>query len=190
MSKEFNQAIGEAKKAIKSSDTKESHRLLNKANQLHQETKRVVPDHKAEPLVVGDKIKYGSSKGVIKSIKKEEAMIECDGISLRVPLSKLKRSGNQPKMHKAGVVISKETPNGSMILDLHGLRADEAVERLDKFLSDALINGFDEVLVYHGIGTGKLAYAVRTFLSTYPALVSYGDAPINMGGFGATLIKL
>lgn len=77
-----------------------------------------------------------------------------------------------------------------MILDLHGLRADEAVERLDKFLSDALINGFDEVLVYHGIGTGKLAYAVRTFLSTYPSLVSYGDAPINMGGFGATLIKL
>ena len=190
MSKEFNQAIGEAKKAIKSSDTKESHRLLNKANQLHQETKRVVPEQKAESLVVGDKIKYGSSKGVIKSIKKDEAMIECDGISLRVPLSKLKRSGNQPKVHKSGVVISKETPSGSMILDLHGLRADEAVERLDKFLSDALINGFDEVLVYHGIGTGKLAYAVRTFLSTYPSLVSYGDAPINMGGFGATLIKL
>ena len=45
-------------------------------------------------------------------------------------------------------------------------------------------------LVYHGIGTGKLAYAVRTFLSTYPALASYGDAPINQGGYGATLIKL
>ena len=190
MAKEFQEAIGEAKKAIKSSDTKESHRLLNKANQLHQETKKVIPEHKPEPLVVGDRIKYGSSKGVIKSIKKEEAMIECDGISLRVPLSKLKRSGNPPKVQRAGVSISKETPSASMILDLHGLRADEAVERLDKFLSDALMSGFDEVLVYHGIGTGKLAYAVRTFLSTYPALVSYGDAPINMGGFGATLIKL
>ncbi|NCD11897.1 MAG: endonuclease MutS2 [Epsilonproteobacteria bacterium] len=190
MAKEFQEAIGEAKKAIKSTDTKESHRLLNKANQLHQETKKVIPEHKAEPLVVGDRIKYGSSKGVIKSIKKEEAMIECDGISLRVPLSKLKRSGNQPKVKHAGVSISKETPSASMILDLHGLRADEAIERLDKFLSDALMSGFDEVLVYHGIGTGKLAYAVRTFLSTYPALVSYGDAPINMGGFGATLIKL
>ncbi|AFL67858.1 endonuclease MutS2 [Sulfurospirillum barnesii] len=190
MAKEFQEAIGEAKKAIKSTDTKESHRLLNKANQLHQETKKVIPEHKPEPLVVGDRIKYGSSKGVIKSIKKEEAMIECDGISLRVPLSKLKRSGNPPKAQRAGVSISKETPSASMILDLHGLRADEAIERLDKFLSDALMSGFDEVLVYHGIGTGKLAYAVRTFLSSYPALVSYGDAPINMGGFGATLIKL
>ena len=190
MSKEFNQAISEAKKAIKSSDTKESHRLLNKANQLHQESKRAVPEHAPEAFVVGDKIKYGSSKGVIKSLKKEEAMIECDGIMLRVPLSKLKHSGNQPHKHKSNVTIFKETPNGSMILDLHGLRSDDAVERLDKFLSDALINGFDEVLVYHGIGTGKLAYAVRTFLSTYPAIASYGDAPQNMGGFGATLIKL
>lgn len=190
MSKEFNQAISEAKKAIKSSDTKESHRLLNKANQLHQESKRAVPENTPEAFVVGDKIKYGSSKGVIKSLKKEEAMIECDGIMLRVPLSKLKHSGNQPHKHKSNVTIFKETPNGSMILDLHGLRSDDAVERLDKFLSDALINGFDEVLVYHGIGTGKLAYAVRTFLSTYPAIASYGDAPQNMGGFGATLIKL
>ncbi len=191
MSKEFKEAVGEAKKAIKSNDVKESHRLLNKANQLHQETKKALPEQKAsEPLSVGEKIKYGSSKGVIKSIKKDEALIECDGISMRVPLSKLKRSGNQPKMYKPGVIITKESNGGSMILDLHGLRADEAVERLDKFLSDALINGFDEVLVYHGIGTGKLAYAVRTFLSTYPSLISYGDAPQNLGGFGATLIKL
>lgn len=190
LSKEFNEAIGEAKKAIKSADPKESHRLLNTANALRRESQKVIPAPIKEPLHVNDLIKYGSSKGVIKSIKKEEATIECDGITLRVPLSKLKRSGNPLPPKKKAVTIFKETPNGSVILDLHGLRADEAIEKLDKFLSDALINGFDEVLVYHGIGTGKLAYAVRTFLSTYPSLVSYGDAPINMGGFGATLIKL
>ncbi|MBV5278367.1 MAG: endonuclease MutS2 [Campylobacteraceae bacterium] len=191
MSKEFSEAIGEAKKAIKSQDPKEAHRLLNKANALKKETKEITPIQVKEPLHVGDKIKYGNSKGEIKSIKKEEAIIECEGISLRVPLHKLKRSGNaHVKMPKKGASITKEMPSGSVILDLHGLRGEEAVERLDKFLSDALMNGFDEVLVYHGIGTGKLAYAVRTFLSTYPALVSYGDAPINQGGYGATLIKL
>lgn len=191
MSKEFNQAIGEAKKAIKSQDTKEAHRFLNKANDFKKETKVLTLPQTKEPLHVGDFIKYGATKGQIKSIKKEEATIECDGIMLRVPLQKLKRSGNPPKNQlKKGVSISKEMPSGSIILDLHGLRADEAVEKLDKFLSDALMNGFDEVLVYHGIGTGKLAYAVRTFLSTYPSLESFGDAPINQGGYGATLIKL
>lgn len=190
MRKEFSEAVGQAKKAIKTNDTKESHRLLNKANQLHQESKKAIPTQAPEALEIGDKVKYGASKGVIKNIKKDEATIECDGILLRVPLAKLRRSGNQPNVKKSGVVITKETTSGSMILDLHGLRGDEAIERLDKFLSDALINGFDEVLVYHGIGSGKLAYAVRTFLSTYPKVVSYGDAPMNLGGFGATLIKL
>ncbi|MDD3343219.1 MAG: endonuclease MutS2 [Sulfurospirillaceae bacterium] len=192
MEKEYRDAIGEAKRAIKTEDPKEVHRLLNKANSLQKETKKAIPSQSKEPLHVGDMIKYGNSKGQIKGIKKEEAIIECEGITLRVPLHKLKRSGNPApnRKQKNAITVSKEIQSSSMILDLHGLRADEAIERLDKFLSDALINGFDEVLVYHGIGTGKLAYAVRTFLTSYPSLASFGDAPLNMGGFGATLIKL
>ncbi|MGD9596793.1 MAG: Smr/MutS family protein, partial [Wolinella sp.] len=75
-------------------------------------------------------------------------------------------------------------------LDLHGLRGDEAVEKLDSFLSDALLAGFDEILVYHGIGTGKLAYAIKEFLKTHPKVRSFEDAPAQMGGFGAKIIKL
>ncbi|MCK5294642.1 MAG: Smr/MutS family protein, partial [Arcobacteraceae bacterium] len=56
--------------------------------------------------------------------------------------------------------------------------------------SDCLINGFDEVLVYHGIGTGKLSHAVKEFLDRYPKLRSYEDAPASQGGFGAKIIKL
>ena len=70
------------------------------------------------------------------------------------------------------------------------MRADEACEVLDKFLSDALLNGWDEVIIYHGIGTGKLAYAVRKFLETHPSVESFCDAPPNQGGFGATIVKL
>ncbi len=44
--------------------------------------------------------------------------------------------------------------------------------------------------IYHGIGTGKLAYAVREFLKTHPSVESFKDAPPNQGGFGATLVKL
>jgi DNA mismatch repair protein MutS2 len=89
------------------------------------------------------------------------------------------------------VEIKTERPQkASVKLDLHGLRAEEAIERLDKFLSDALLSGFDEVLIYHGIGTGKLAYAVRQFLKTHPSVQSFGDAPQHMGGFGATVVSL
>jgi len=77
-----------------------------------------------------------------------------------------------------------------MKLDLHGKRADEAEEELDSFLSDALITGVDEVIVYHGIGTGKLSYVVKEFLLQHPSVKGFEDAPIHLGGHGAKIIFL
>lgn len=87
--------------------------------------------------------------------------------------------------------MDKNSKNSvNVTLDLHGLRSEEAIEKLDKFLSDALIAGFDEVLIYHGIGTGKLSFSVKEFLHNHPKVVAFCDAPIGMGGFGAKLVKL
>ncbi|MBE0491693.1 MAG: endonuclease MutS2 [Sulfurospirillum sp.] len=190
---EYTKAIVAAKEAIKTKDSSQAHRELNKAHEykkaVHVSTH--TPQQK-EPLAVGDLVKYASSKGVIKSIKKESALIECDGIKMQVPLHALKRRGEQKlllKSTKVRIQTSVDTAS-TVVLDLHGLRSEEAIEKLDKFLSDSLINGFDEVMVYHGIGTGKLAYAVKTFLKTHPSVLAFSDAPPNQGGFGATLVKL
>ena len=77
-----------------------------------------------------------------------------------------------------------------MTLDLHGMRSEEALEALDVFLSNSLIAGFDEVLIYHGIGTGRLSSVVRDFLKAHPKVVDFTDAPPNAGGFGAKIVKL
>ena len=192
MSQSYEKAIKEAKEAIKSKDIKEAHRKLNRANEYKKAT-YIAPKTEQEkiPLAVGDRVKYANTKGVIKSIKKDMAYIECDGINLRVPLSTLKRTGNLPKKkNKTKITISKQNANSTVVLDLHGQRAEEAIENLDKFISDALIQGYESLRVYHGIGTGKLAYAVREFLKTHPSVVSFSDAPPNQGGFGATIIEL
>lgn len=80
--------------------------------------------------------------------------------------------------------------NAHVSLDLHGLRAEEALERLDKFLSDCLMAGFDEVLICHGIGTGRLSKVVSDFLKSHPKVIHFDDAPINMGGMGAKIVRL
>ncbi len=192
MSFEYTRAIKEAKEAIKTKDSKEAHRHLNKAHEYKKATHKPHENGQiAIPLKVGDTIKYSGSRGLLKSIKKNQATIECDGMTLRVPLDSLKRSGNMPKKpSKTRITISKQNANSTVVLDLHGQRGDEAVENLDKFISDALINGYEELHIYHGIGTGKLAYAVREFLKIHPSVESFKDAPPNQGGFGATLVKL
>ena len=190
--KEYKDARDEAKKAIKAKISKEGHQHLNISHEKAKSIKTQKVQETVE-LKVGDRVKYRSSKGEIISIKGKKAFIENDmGMKMQVLLSDLQRSGNPPKIKaKPKSTVNVQRPDsGHVKLDLHGQRADEAIENLDKFLSDALIAGFDEVLVYHGIGTGKLSFAVKQFLDKYPRIKSYEDAHPSQGGFGAKVIKL
>ena len=193
---EYKEAIDEAKKAIKTTQSKEAHKLLNQAHKKVKDIKvEKHQDNEYLKLKVGDRVKYRNTKGVLLSIKGKKAHIENDdGMKLQVMLSDLKRSGNMPKVkqksqHNIKVNIQKPE-SGHITLDLHGQRAEEATANLDKFISDALIAGFDEVLVYHGIGTGKLAYAVKVFLEQHPSVKSFEDALTGSGGYGAKVVKL
>ena len=189
LKQEYELAINEAKKAAREGDTKAIHRAMNAANkklprEQTQSIKRPV-DFK-----VGDEVKYHSQSGVITAMKsKDEAIVEVNGMKIRVKTKHLK----QTKIVKAKAVTNVNlnvTKRAGLKCDLHGMRADEATEVLDKFLNDALINGWDEVIVYHGIGTGKLSYAVKEFLKQHPSVKGFEDAPQHMGGFGAKIVYL
>ena len=190
--KEYKNARDEAKKAIKAKLVSQSHQHLNVSHKIAKEIEVEKVQEKIE-LKVGDRVKYRSTKGTIVSIKGSKAFIENDmGMKVQVQLSDLSRSGNPPPKIpiKKAVVTIQKPETGNIKLDLHGLRAEEAIENLDKFLSDALLAGFEEVLVYHGIGSGKLAFAVKEFLKKHPRVKGFEDAHPSSGGFGAKVIKL
>jgi DNA mismatch repair protein MutS2 len=190
LSRAYSKAIGEAKLAAKAHKLKSTHQHMNKAHESlpEHETK---PITKEEPLAVKDRVKYLTNIGVIDSIDGKVAMVEFEsGMRMRVKLHELTRS-NVPKAKPKKVSVSKpKAKSAGLKLDLHGLRSDEAIEKLDQFLSDALLQGWDEVLVYHGIGTGKLAFAVKNYLKEHPSVRSFDDAPHHMGGYGAKVISL
>ncbi|WP_086297374.1 endonuclease MutS2 [Campylobacter devanensis] len=188
---EFYKAINEAKRGINLKDTKEKQRSLNNANSIAKSIQK--PTILSEPieLKVGDRVKYDKIKGVVLSLSKNDAIIDSNGVNLRVPISLLKPTNQSPLNNQKSVNISLSRPNSaSVMIDLHGLRSDEAIEKLDKFISDALIAGFDEVLIKHGIGTGKLAYAVKEFLKSHPSVKAFKDGAPSEGGFGSKVVKL
>lgn len=189
--KEYYDAKEEAKKAIKAKKVQESHQHLNIAHKKVVEIKTQAIKE-PEQFKVGDRIKYKNSKGEILSIKGNKAFILNDlGMRVQVDISQLQRSGNPVKTPAKKVSVNVQKPEtGKISLDLHGQRSDEAIDNLDKFISDSLIAGFDEVLVYHGIGSGKLSYAVKKYLDAHPKVKGYSDAHPSSGGFGAKVIKL
>ncbi|MCK9472897.1 endonuclease MutS2 [Sulfurimonas sp.] len=182
-------AIDEAKMAARAGDTQAIHRAMNEANKkLPQEKKEKVSQH--VEFKVGNNVKYHSKKGVIIAMKdKNEAIVEVDGMRVRVKTSQLKHTQLIKQKPKTDINLQVQKRAG-LKCDLHGMRAEEANEVLDKFISDALINGWDEVIVYHGIGTGKLSYAVKEFLKAHPKVKKFEDAPQHMGGFGAKIVTL
>ncbi|MGE4295608.1 MAG: endonuclease MutS2 [Campylobacterales bacterium] len=191
LEREYKEAIDAAKEAAKATTQADLHRSLNAAHAAKAKIETPQPKKPDEPLKAGDAVKYAGAIGVIKSIKKENAVIECEGKTLFAPLFLLKRAPQSAVPKAAAPKITVQKPQSAQVkLDLHGLRAEEALDKLDRFLSDALMAGFEEVMVYHGIGSGKLARAVREALKEHPRVAGYTDAPANMGGFGATIIKL
>ena len=190
--KEYKDAREEAKKAIKTKLIEDSHRHLNISHKIVKEIEVEKAEDEIVDFKVNDRVKYRNTKGSILSIKGAKAFIETDaGLKMQVLLSELKRSGNPLPKPKKKVSLNVAKPqSGDIKLDLHGQRAEEAIENLDKFISDALLAGFEEILVYHGIGTGKLAFAVKEFLKKHPKVKSFEDAHPSSGGFGAKVIKL
>ncbi|HET9481917.1 MAG TPA: Smr/MutS family protein [Candidatus Polarisedimenticolia bacterium] len=75
-------------------------------------------------------------------------------------------------------------------INLIGATADEASDRLDKFLDEAYLAGHATVRIVHGHGTGRLRDAVRRLLGGHPHVASHAAADERSGGEGATVATL
>jgi DNA mismatch repair protein MutS2 len=187
--KEYNEAIKIAKEAQKAKTEKEFHQKLNEANAKKSKIK-IKKENINEKIEIGDNVKYFNSKGIVISISGKNAIIDVDGKKITAPLNTLKKYIQTHKKTKK-VIFSKPKPNKIDVkLDLHGMRYEEAMEKADKFINDALLAGLNEVIIYHGMGKGILAAGIKNLLKNHPLVKEFHPAPPNMGGYGATIVKL
>lgn len=75
-------------------------------------------------------------------------------------------------------------------LDLHTFRPGEVSEVVRAYIEACLEEGIDEVRIVHGKGRGALRRGVVALLEKLPEVASYGPAPPERGGWGATLVQL
>jgi len=188
----YNAATKRALEAMKVKESTEGRRLLNEAHKhkkLSNQAKKAEQPNK-RVLQVGDRVKYRTSKGDILSLRNTEATIEVDGMKMRVPLSQLRyiESIQKKVVKKPKTVVNIEkSGRGAISIKLLGNYADEAIDKLDVFLSDALVSGFSEVEIIHGTGSGVLKKVIIDYLKVYPKLQSFHGLK---GNLGITIVKL
>jgi DNA mismatch repair protein MutS2 len=98
----------------------------------------------------------------------------------------------KPKNTIVGVASDSPLPppNASNSLDLRGMRADEAIERLELTL-DAMYHAEEPGLyVIHGHGTGALKRAVRQQLPSLRYVGQFRPGEHGEGGDGVTVVML
>ena len=158
------------------------------------------PDHKLE---VGAYVKMSGSNAVgrIISLTSKEAEVIFGQLRTKVKLTKLEAASNPPapQISSSGYnLINGDGSEGSRIrqlnfkdeIDIRGMRADEALDILTRFLDDAIQFGVKKVRILHGTGAGILRQLVRQKLSVTPGIAKYEDEDVRMGGTGITVISL
>ena len=85
---------------------------------------------------------------------------------------------------------AKPASGPTLVLDIRGMRAEEAVADLSSFLDKAILRGVNSLEIVHGRGTGALRREVHAFLKDFPAVESFSVAAEDRGGDGMTMVEL
>ena len=74
-------------------------------------------------------------------------------------------------------------------IDIRGMRLEEAIRTVTRFIDDAMMVGMGEVSILHGKGNGILKEEIRKYLKITPGVASFADEHIERGGSGITVVK-
>ena len=200
--------IREAKKA-QNRTLPELDRALNavneKAREMEDRVKSILPSStrkkaSADPeqLKIGDQVEIISlgQSGVLVAgpDASGEVQVQMGILKLHSHIADLCRieepERSEEKRSPMGSFVSQKANTISPELDLRGERFADAMDRVDKYLDDAVIAGLNDLRIIHGKGTGALKKGVSDLLSHDPRVKSYCLADPKEGGAGVTLVHL
>jgi DNA mismatch repair protein MutS2 len=185
-------------------------RIVELAKQTRDATVRETERNVSQGMLrVGSSVriaKFGTT-GEIVAIRANEIEVRTGTMSIRVPASEVSLAGAAGSSSASGVAAQPGSSGRGRrqgggqaakpklrlptnTLDLRGARVVEGLERMEKFMDDAILRGEDAVFVLHGHGTGVLKTAVRQALANSPYVSDSGPAESDQGGDAFTVATL
>jgi len=143
-------------------------------------------------IKIGDKvlvIPYQRQGIVNKQVSKKKYEVLMGTLSITLKETDLEYvSSPKPKKEPTPTGTVTKSSQAKVELDLRGLRYLEAVEELDKFVDNCLMNNFEFAYIIHGYGTGALMKGVQEYIKTHNVIKSSRPGGQNEGGKGCTVI--
>lgn len=197
---------GRAEQAVR----KAERRALEIARQAREEWNAQVLEVLGEPPAeaatanaapaVGDQVRLAnlSTPGRIVALAGDDDVdVEVGRVRMRVPRSEVRVLAKKAAAGKSqgggktpGMRLREPTPEAPAEINVIGTTAEEARERVDKFLDEAYLARRFRLRVVHGHGKGILRRSLHEMFAGHPHVEKFYAAPQNEGGAGATIVEL
>ena len=199
-------------KKIKQIDARRERQKQRKVQRADEKAQQEIREQIAEqerlrafrsaPLTVGEKVrvKENGMVGEVTKVSAKAVVVAIGNISSKMPLDKVERiTSNEFKNAvkensrpvssiKIDSSISERKLNFSTELDVRGERLNDAVEKVTRYIDDAIMLGISSVRIIHGKGTGVLRDELQKLIRTMPGVASVRDEHIQFGGTGVTIV--
>jgi DNA mismatch repair protein MutS2 len=144
---------------------------------------------KRRSLEVGDAVLVRSinTRGEIISLGQREAMVAIGRLQMRVGYEDLEFKGRPVEEVEAATTGGTPHPSPGIELDIRGMRVEDGIEQLGRYLDSAFLARLPFVRIIHGKGTGRLRTAVREAITQNRHVRSWEEGKEGEGGPGVTV---
>jgi len=151
----------------------------------------------AERLVPGARliVKGFRQAVVLRRLDGATAEVEAGPLRMKIAVEEITGieagAGGGGKVSR-GVTVQAAPGEGAVSSEINviGMRVEQATERVDKFLDEAVIANQQRVRIIHGHGTGALRKGLAEFLKTHPSVESAEFEVEERGGKAVTVVEL
>jgi len=145
----------------------------------------------------GDRIKINSVNRIGTVLSAHHGVLEVEVGGKKIKFASADRMQIEPVQHQQrthtvpgwGAVMHEEEGAADRI-NILGLRVDEGLAEVDRFIDRASAGNLSIVTVIHGLGTGALKAAVNEFLKHHPLIAATRQGEPAEGGAGVTVAEL
>jgi DNA mismatch repair protein MutS2 len=181
-------------------------RREEKRNQRRpDESKKKIPKKQLEKrveLTTGDKVKIKgqNTAGELIELNDKNAVVAFGQMITTLPRDQVEKiSSNEAKKLERGqrTGISRLSENFSQRrlsfkpeIDIRGQRAEEAIQKIQEFIDEAIMFEVSQLRILHGKGAGILKETIRNYLRSEPMVRNFKDEHVDFGGAGITVVNL
>lgn len=172
-------------------------KLKHMQARLDEQAPDEVPEQNAQAITnikPGDEVfipRY-NQRGVVLEDHGDSVHVQVGMIKMTIDRKELRQSPEKkPQRQESGLgqLVQQKAKNLSTRLDLRGVRVDDALAEVEKYLDDACVAGIPKVYLVHGKGTGALRSAVRQMLKNHRQVKAFRLGEQGEGGSGVTVVE-